>query len=806
MEHRLIRGGEQYLAFARSRVNALKNLGAPFANQCYDLGDATVRVRVEPGHEFINIDGNGITLKMDSGAVTYTYLAPLSASRTFPGYLFDCGPAVTYHAGFLARINELGVEEFGRTKPSEDSIGQIAGDVTVTTAKGKEFRGRIVYDTDMEAACPSPIPGVNVPANCLSPTWVVTIVNEETGEFEKTPVGVPPEEGSYGDGLLAQKKLTMTNCPASIFTGKTRLYVQAMYGLPLYEYVSIKPGEKRTKTRKRPFNTPPGLVMTGLAPWLKVKAYVAPDDFKPGTRELNEYPPVDVTTDCGIRLDPYTGKHFMIIIGGGNTATNVVITPLVAKDNINPLRRYLVTQGEHVPTKPLSGEDREHLEAYILARSLPDAKNAISLPAMGPSGYYSLGYGWHWNWSGTTADIVVNKIVKFDWSETKNHMRSTHYRVNVNIDTEILTNSTATLTTVTPASDWYVERGWFPIVEPDYSVDYLFKATPGQTWAIDGTSAPFYAFYRRDELVVCTIENKFHAAENTREMSGGFATSPAYGGVIERIVPYGGTGWLKDTQKGEHRTTTFTIGGVSTGELILSRLDYVYEIHAGCQDGGIVYGPMWNDTSTASTVTIGGVPYTPAPGEYFIVNNGYYRHMTWWTDQWNATDSYSSSAEIVVPFFDSQAIYLDWATHKRAVFVNGHRYATNQSSETYYPGWTSVTRLWDGNTGALITEYLATSPAEVPSTTVGGTAVTEPRPDEDVDTRTLKLVCVAGVVDHDEITTGHQYFHVNLEDYVESQFDTRSGTSVADPTVVAEQAGVMVGSHMPWFASTVGWV
>ena len=45
--------------------------------------------------------------------------------------------------------------------------------------------------------------------------------------------------GPRGDALTAKRAMaSSTGCPASIFTGRTRLYVQAMYGRPLYRYGS----------------------------------------------------------------------------------------------------------------------------------------------------------------------------------------------------------------------------------------------------------------------------------------------------------------------------------------------------------------------------------------------------------------------------------------------------------------------------------------------------------------------------------------------------------------------------------------
>lgn len=59
MEHKLVIGGEQWLPFARSCVVKLKKLGLPYADQSHVIEGVTIRVRIEPGHEYIHIDGGG---------------------------------------------------------------------------------------------------------------------------------------------------------------------------------------------------------------------------------------------------------------------------------------------------------------------------------------------------------------------------------------------------------------------------------------------------------------------------------------------------------------------------------------------------------------------------------------------------------------------------------------------------------------------------------------------------------------------------------------------------------------------------
>ncbi len=58
MEHRLLLGGgEQFLPFARSCITKLKKLNLAYADQSFEVDGASIKVRIEPGHEYIMIEG-----------------------------------------------------------------------------------------------------------------------------------------------------------------------------------------------------------------------------------------------------------------------------------------------------------------------------------------------------------------------------------------------------------------------------------------------------------------------------------------------------------------------------------------------------------------------------------------------------------------------------------------------------------------------------------------------------------------------------------------------------------------------------
>lgn len=94
MEHKLIRGGEVWLPFARSRVKALRALGLPHAAQSFAMPDgALVRVRIASGFDYIDITGGGIIASAFS-CVQYPDASMVSGKVTLPG-----APGATLYAG-----------------------------------------------------------------------------------------------------------------------------------------------------------------------------------------------------------------------------------------------------------------------------------------------------------------------------------------------------------------------------------------------------------------------------------------------------------------------------------------------------------------------------------------------------------------------------------------------------------------------------------------------------------------------------------------------------------------------------------
>lgn len=186
MEHKLIRGGEQYLAFARSRVASLKRLGQPYLSQSFNMGDAQIEVRVTPTDEFIRIDGG--TPYMETGQLGWTYPGPENPTRADP-----------------ARWHFLDIPF------SDKDIDKYLGKVT---GAGKQTNKPELSEGMESLAMGYP-----------------KVVEEEPDLAEKIAKNAATKE-KYTD-MLVLKKLVGNLFPPSLFSGKLRLFMQAQYGSAL---------------------------------------------------------------------------------------------------------------------------------------------------------------------------------------------------------------------------------------------------------------------------------------------------------------------------------------------------------------------------------------------------------------------------------------------------------------------------------------------------------------------------------------------------------------------------------------------
>lgn len=736
MEHKLILGGEQYLPFARSRIKVLQATGLRYASQRFVLPDATIAVRIEPGQEYIHITGGGCILEMDSGMMNLSSIAPLNPDRYLPGVLIEVGSAVAYNAPFIDTSKGY--------RAHRGETGQLSGAVTKTKAfAGKIFDAPKSFKPRQIDADPPTVPQTKVPD--------------------------PADDNLYA------KKLTAVLCPPSIFTGKCRLYVQAMYGLPLTP------------------DYPPLTVVsfTSAAPALVLPAYVWPRE---------SHPDILLDTSCGVYLDQMTGQHWLF----NPTGNELRIYPLRANKCAEPLRPLLKSDSA------LNLTDRDRLEAYILSVSRPDVKHAHAAKnTMAGAGNYSMGYGWHWNWDGTKADLVRNDT--FDQGDGYNYaMRSTHYRMTMSKapiteppegfgpdDPRVTWTNIVSI--IEGPVDWMVARGSWCIAEPNYASMTLSKATPRNSLRFV-CDAPFYAFYDRNALKTCRVAVTLHPAGSAyRNMSDSFAASYTYGANDINYRTLGEhDGYLEEgPNSGASYKAVFTVGTEISGE--------VYE---GLTNSGIRHdltGKYFSNFAGASTdiffavetfefgypdefgvwqtetVTRNSVISDTGTGGYDLTL-GYFEDRT------------SGLATVVIPFYDAEAAYLQWNnTYSRLRYGDERRYnfslagfnfLERKQVSVYIPPLSSELRTYlkydweNGGPSSPGVTLISSTPVSTTTSSPSGAEV---------------LVCRAGVV---PATFTHlNEFHNNAVDDVGAQFATLSATDQTAPVLVAPGYAGPVGTN-----------
>jgi len=640
VEHKLVRGGEHWLPFARSRIKALRAVGQDYASQHFDMPDGSrVAVRIVNDQEFIEISGGGCSLAMDSGVVDVLSIGELAPGTFLPGVLHECGSALSYNAPFVTTPQSKGV----RVNPSKNSTGQISGIVT----KNAQFKGRIGESLSFR-------PGL----------------------IDATPVTTPPTKVlDPADGSLWAKKLSGVLCPPSIFTGKTRLYVQAMYGLPLYQTE-----QDRSITTNAPLNIESS---TTAAPALWLPAYVDKSDFTmvDGVKTFASYPDILLDTSCGVWLDQTTGEHWLIRLTNGESR----IYPLKSNECGEKMRRFLVVSANPLLPEP---QDREHLEAYILAYSKPDVKHMqLGAGGTGGGGSYSMGYGWHWNWTGNTADLVKNDMFMQDLTNAA--MRSTHYRLSLikkmlpeppgGFGPDDMRQAWETpVTVIEGPSDWSVYRTYWTITEPNYSTMVLEKTT-SQHSIVNVGNAPFYAFYKRDELQVCRVEVTYtppipdRVVENNCFGTNGVTTGLQVG-VRTEYGPVSGYYSCKISVGGE-QTPIIPFGYV---EPFPSRIRVYDKVLSG-YGAGFGRNGQYATYACPFSDDYGGSATTLYLTGYLEIDRAE-ANISFKTEVSSGQEEHWGLITVVIPFYDSEAAYLHYVVRDDIINDTSTTYSLSNSS------------------------------------------------------------------------------------------------------------------------------
>lgn len=675
--------------------------GASHASQKFFLDGYVIEVRKTGVHQYIRIEGKQCKFAMESGLLDAPFwqTSGYTSQGNFKAAVYyETTKTKAYHARFTEVVKPVvGSSGRYRTNPGTGSAGQFAGEVV---RQAGFFKGTIHTDSTSRA---------------VRPKQVVEDANADPRKLV--------DAGE--DSAVSAKKELLSSYPGSVFTGRCRLWVQAMHGLYLYD----EDGNLRMP-----------LSVQGSGLMVEPHKFVS-DGADPATKsaqqladEASYNTPVNLPVSTGVWLDGRTGKHWMFAPG----YDVVMVYPLIA-DSCGEAARHFLRDGD----KTHPGEDKKRLEAYILSTSRPDKSKARKHLFGLVAGGWPLYYGWHWNYTGNRADMALNTAKKrptSDWFGLP-IMESTHWMLKMTAAlTDAGTAQEDTLFTFTSLrvdgpSEWMVDRGMHCVVGPSGG-EYMEKMIPGRgtpygdlPWVGSGT---FYVFYTGDELQACKIAVSYVPGEGGTVRSSDFQNiwGPGQTNLDFYLKGVGGTGYYeKSRQVTRHWKIKISCGKVSVDELLYGKKEYGIDRTEG--SGASVGARTTNyftsgpNNGTGLFVPV-GIPQGTARGwRYTMVfvnmdNGDTYDYGLATYGRWTLTRSrkdttFVSTAVVVVPQKDAEAVFIKTYKGQTNEFVFNIRSLRESvvKEHTVVKGGSFDVEVWRNNWAGTVSETNGPSREEI---------------------------------------------------------------------------------------------
>jgi hypothetical protein len=351
------------------------------------------------------------------------------------------------------------------------------------------------------------------------------ILGNEYSFSSPTPIFCP---------TIRDLKKAQVSCPASVFTGKMRLFIQAIYG-------SKRTGYYFDETRLPDY---PHLFMLDA-------------DLKPV--ELSSGP-----ISSGLYLDPH--NNYWLIKIEGEIITAREMTTKIGRSSLNKLTEAM--------TDPLK-------EAYILGNLTLSSQSQIIGQQTSTEGYQALAYGWKFNNAGSECSIVVNK-------EEPNIFGTGGLGSGGALVTRLVTlkfgfNEESKLPVID--SEIIVEEGTYVpfqqnrVFIPNYFLSLMINVTV--TWPVSSSAmvdfiAPIYCYYAKDDtlLVIRAKNGAWTESHNlSYEYSGNTEINSAGHSFVNDVNPLFST---VEGIKATVNTSGFTAGETLFTGTSISQADAEY--------------------------------------------------------------------------------------------------------------------------------------------------------------------------------------------------------------------------------------
>lgn len=387
-------------------------------------------------------------------------------------------------------------------------------------------------------------------------------VSDECGNTYTVAPELVATQGFCPIAPIYTKKRAQANVPSSMFSGKLRLMVQAIYGSTRTDYEVIESA---------------GLVVPGK---LLVGGFVLSALYQPS---------------YGIFTSP-DYEYWLVEL------TSIVkYYPL----SLSSMGQQLATILKDHPRKTELAFAKK-VEAYILSTATIDQVNVITGGALDVIGGSVLYYGWHWKWDGSEADVVVQSE-----DYTNHRYNTTRYKLQITRTDGVFSE----VLTVEQSGYWWPQTLGLNVFVPEPIIGKTVVKLPILETLNNGIpvpgnegvipTSPIHCFRSMsDELIVVEYSCNFTIRTDTVN-------------DYTPIACRGDLGIMRDlkTYNGLSGSNSFSLGAeshVGTMATLASRnLDTVQ-----------YFPPFWivqNSKTPTSDVVCGG----ESVGAY-LFNNGYY--------------------------------------------------------------------------------------------------------------------------------------------------------------------------------------
>lgn len=557
MAHLVLHGDQakaaSYIQYARRLIKRLRASGRKYGSKIQKLenGRVTVKVQFFAQHETIFVFASFGQLYLESGFIDVLNTAPLNED-TYKQAVLHFDDALIAYA----------------SSTSDPLLGYASS----------PFKGKGLVDLQKSRAFGSPV------RDAVS-------ANTETASASFTA-------GSkiYISDAYVDKKKTATRIPAGVFTGKLRLYVQALYGSKRTDFTSDEMGLNLVLSDQ--VNLPyTGLVSPGI-----------------------------ITTDDG---------YFLCLLG----PSSADIYPLKQRGS-EASSWYGAFKKQQAS---LTQRDQDRIEGYLFSETYLDIEGKITAQVTGPETIGSpIAYGWHFDWDGGNADIITHELQGSAYV-------ARHYRVQI-----IYNHGSFTLvrSQIGANQTWAQYQGRETIWAPDF---FLGKTALFMPPDVGGTptdsAASVYCFYDRNDLKV--VDFKGVADQTwTTSFSLGVDTSPWCGPQTPKVRHNELTGASGNMAQSHG----FSLGGFDyTGDSFDAPAQRYsrWDLASGRQDDA------WSDYTVSSGTNWSacpGIAYPPTPGPYnkqADINYAYDQNLR---DDTTVTNSFI--ATLIIPFADAESVIL----------------------------------------------------------------------------------------------------------------------------------------------------